>query len=144
MEIYRAAREDILASQHGDPLLRHLTRVVVDLAEGYSPPEVGSAVDVGCGVGRTSLALARVGYRVTGLDPSPRAISLAEEAAASCGLAARARFYLGDAAAGPPAEWAEAFQLAVCSEVLEHVPEPEAVVDYCRRVLVPGGSLIVT
>lgn len=158
MEIYDAPTESLLSSQHRDPLLRHLTHTIVAAALRHAPPAGGStssdpastrsfdgaAIDIGCGVGRTSLALTRAGYRVHGVDPSDRAVALAASSAAEAGLTERAAFRVGDATAEPPAEWIDRFPLAVCSEVIEHVAAPERVVDYARHVLRPGGVLILT
>jgi SAM-dependent methyltransferase len=38
----------------------------------------------------------------------------------------------------------ESFELVVCTQVLEHVPEPASVLAECHRVLVPGGRLALT
>lgn len=161
MEIYDAPTDSLLDSQHRDPLLRHLTRTIVAAAKRHMPPVataarsafapdgptadfVGAAIDIGCGVGRTSLALAEGGYAVVGVDPSARAVELAAATAAERGLAARTAFRVGDATADPPAAWIDRFPLAVCSEVIEHVTSPERVVEYARHVLRPGGILILT
>lgn len=140
MEIYQADTDALLSSQHRDPLLRHLTHLVVDLAQHHSPPAAGPAIDVGCGVGRTTAALAQAGYEVVGIDPSERAIALARESAHG----EAATFHVADATAEPPPGWQSRFRIAVCSEVIEHVPEPEAVVGYCRAVLQSGGVLLLT
>ena len=140
MKIYEAAEADLLDSQRRDPLLRHLTKTLVALARRHRPPPA-RALDLGCGVGRTTLELARAGYEMTGVDPSPRAIEVARGA---CGPASPPRFQVGDATAAPPAEWSETFDLAVCSEVIEHVTAPERVIAYLETVLRPGGILLLT
>src|SRR5262249_47601420 len=133
-------------SQHRDPLLRHLTSTIVALARHYCPPTGATRlIDVGCGVGRTSFALAEAGYRVTGVDPSARAIELAREDAGTVAVpAAQPAFAVGEATAAAPEAWHGSFDVAVCSEVIEHVTEPAAVVAYCRDVLRPGGLLVLT
>lgn len=146
MDIYDAPTAKILASQNRDPLLRHLTRTIVDLARAYAGREGRqAAIDIGCGVGRTSLALAEAGFEVVGVDPTERAVALAGRLAGmQPDVAGRIAFYVGDATAPAPLAWQGRFDLAVCSEVIEHVREPEAVVTYARDVLRPGGVLILT
>jgi SAM-dependent methyltransferase len=50
--------------------------------------------------------------------------------------------YVCDAKAIPVA--ADSFEVALCSEVLEHHPEPIAVVQEISRILAPGGRLLLT
>ena len=142
MKIYEAADADLLTSQRRDPLLRHLTKTLIAMARRRRPPPA-RALDLGCGVGRTTLELAHAGYAVTGVDPSPRAIEVAR-GAIDAGAATPPRFEVGDATAAAPAEWRQSFDLAVCSEVIEHVTSPERVIDYLDAVLRPGGILLLT
>jgi SAM-dependent methyltransferase len=103
------------------------------------------ALDVGCGVGRTSLALALEGWTVLGIDPSARAVRLAQRsAAATPAVRGRVAFEVADATQPPPSPWQAGFDLVVCSEVIEHVADPAAVVDLTWRVLKPGGILLLT
>jgi SAM-dependent methyltransferase len=71
---------------------------------GVVPPEVeafirsrapGRALDLGCGTGTSSLALARAGWTVTGVDFVPRAIGIAKQKSKKEGLAVD--FRVGDA-----------------------------------------------
>jgi SAM-dependent methyltransferase len=70
--------------------LRYFRRPPWD--SGIVPPEVeafirdtppGRALDLGCGTGTSSLALARAGWQCTGIDFAPRAIQIAKQKAAS-------------------------------------------------------------
>jgi SAM-dependent methyltransferase len=150
VRIYEASTEQLLASQQRDPLLRHITDVILSAAASASqampaPGRPTRVIDVGCGVGRTSIALARAGFDVVGVDPEARAVALAEGTARELGLSeSNARFLEADAMATPAPELSGRFDLAVCSEVIEHVGDPSKVLLYCRDVLRPGGVLILT
>jgi ubiquinone/menaquinone biosynthesis C-methylase UbiE len=90
-------------------------------------------LEIGCG-GGLLLRDATAG-RVAGLDHSPEMVALARE------RAPRATVVLGDAAALPFGD-AE-FTAVAMSIVFMFLPDPAAVLDECRRVLVPGGRLAV-
>lgn len=95
---------------------------------------LGSPVlDVGCGGGFVAKAVAAVGYRVVGMDPSAAAISAAREADAG-------RFAVARGEQLPFAS--ETFEAVICSEVLEHVKSPVGVLAEIARVLRPGGTLL--
>jgi len=59
-------------------------------------PENGLVLDLACGIGRHSIALAKQGFRVVGIDISPAYIAKAEELAAVEGVSGRCRFVTGD------------------------------------------------
>ncbi|MEM1057401.1 MAG: class I SAM-dependent methyltransferase [Bacteroidota bacterium] len=70
---------------------------LADLIVRVATPSAGSEIlDVGTGRGRHARVLARRGYRVTGLDLSPRAVETARRRAEAAGLADRTAFVTGD------------------------------------------------
>jgi SAM-dependent methyltransferase len=91
-------------------------------------------LEVGCGGGNV---LERIPGRRVGVDLSPFIL-----AKARARLGGGARLARADAMALPFADGA--FDRVFCTEVLEHVLEPEAVVREMRRVLAPGGVAVVS
>ena len=100
---------------------------------------LGSTVlDVGCGWGRFTRTLARLGCRVWGLDISDRQWRYWRQIGAA---EPRSRFLLGDAQALPFRR--HSVDAAICSGVLHEVPEPRRVLEEIVRVVRPGGTLFV-
>jgi 2-polyprenyl-6-hydroxyphenyl methylase/3-demethylubiquinone-9 3-methyltransferase len=93
------------------------------------------ALDIGCGGGFLAEEFAGLGWRVTGIDPSPASISAARAHAAGRGLPIDYRVGLGEDLPVPDA----AFDVAYCCDVLEHVSDLERVISETARVLKPGG-----
>jgi len=104
-------------------------------------PLHGAAVlDVGCGGGILSEAMAEQGAHVTGVDLSGNALRqarahLPEELSVT---------YLQQDTHAFAREHPGAFDLVVCMELLEHVPDAEALLEDCVHALKPGGSLVVS
>jgi 2-polyprenyl-6-hydroxyphenyl methylase/3-demethylubiquinone-9 3-methyltransferase len=98
-------------------------------------------LDVGCGAGLLSEALAREGAEVTALDLAPELIDVAKLHLLESGLAVDYRLQsVEDLAAEAPAS----FDAITCMEMLEHVPDPGAVVAACATLLKPGGRLFLS
>lgn len=111
------------------------------LAESAARPFTGlSILDIGCGGGLISEPLARLGGTVTGIEPAEANIGAARRHAETSGLAIDYRAASAEdlAAAG------RAFDLVVCLEVIEHVPDPAAFVATCARLVRPGGLLVLS
>lgn len=92
-------------------------------------------LDVGCGGGVLAEEFAKVGCRVTGIDPSGPTIAQAAAHAQAVGLAID---YL--VAPGEAIPFADAaFDIVYCCDVLEHVDDIDATIAEAARVLKPGG-----
>jgi 2-polyprenyl-6-hydroxyphenyl methylase / 3-demethylubiquinone-9 3-methyltransferase len=98
-------------------------------------PAATSLLDVGCGGGILAEDFARLGCRVTGIDPSEPSLAAARSHAAREGLDIRY-----EQAGGERVPFADAsFEVVCCCDVLEHVPDVDAVIAEIARVLRPGG-----
>ena len=97
-------------------------------------------LDVGCGGGLVSEAMARYGAEVTGVDAAEGPLTVARLHALDGGLEIR---YLHSTVEGL-AEGEAPFDVITCLEMLEHVPDPGAVVAACAKHLKPGGHLFLS
>uniref|UniRef100_A0A0K8SWP0 Ubiquinone biosynthesis O-methyltransferase, mitochondrial n=1 Tax=Lygus hesperus TaxID=30085 RepID=A0A0K8SWP0_LYGHE len=100
-------------------------------------------LDVGCGGGILSLPLARLGADVTGLDPTPKLIEIAEANAKKNLPGGVLRFECGTIEEHSLTN-SEQYDAIVCSEVIEHVPVKDSFVNSCVAATKPGGSLFYT
>jgi 2-polyprenyl-6-hydroxyphenyl methylase/3-demethylubiquinone-9 3-methyltransferase len=98
-------------------------------------------LDVGCGGGILSEAMARAGARVLGIDLSQPVLDVAELHAMEAKIPAA---YRAVAAEELAQEQPAAFDLVTCMEMLEHVPNPAASVRALAELVKPGGDVIVS
>ncbi|MEM7252104.1 MAG: bifunctional 2-polyprenyl-6-hydroxyphenol methylase/3-demethylubiquinol 3-O-methyltransferase UbiG [Pseudomonadota bacterium] len=97
-----------------------------------------SVVDVGCGGGILSEAMAAHGAQVLGIDLAPAPLAVARIHAAKTNTDIRYEAISAeDLAHREPA----AFDVVTCLEMLEHVPDPESTVRACAQLVKPGGWL---
>lgn len=101
------------------------------------------ALDVGCGTGTFLMELSRIesAGRLAGLDYSPEMVRRAQEKAGSSGLGERVQFATGDAETPPFPDGS--FDVLTCANSFHHYPNQPAVVAAFRRVLRPGGLLVI-
>lgn len=130
-----------LARQWWDPegpmgLLHHINPLRLEYVQRFLDVRGKSVLDIGCGAGLFSEALARQGARVTAIDAGSEAIRVARQHAHEAGLEIDYR----EATAEMLAELSPAgFDVVTCMELLEHVPDPASVTEACSRLLTSGG-----
>lgn len=95
-------------------------------------------LDVGCGGGLLSEAMAHRGAEVTGIDMGEAPLKVARLHGLESGAkVSYRRITVEDLADEMPAS----FDLVTCMEMLEHVPSPESVVRACGQLVKPGGQV---
>ncbi|GAA4902883.1 bifunctional 2-polyprenyl-6-hydroxyphenol methylase/3-demethylubiquinol 3-O-methyltransferase UbiG [Ferrimonas pelagia] len=98
-------------------------------------------VDVGCGGGLLSEAMAKAGARTTGLDMGEEPLEVARLHALESGVEID---YLNCTAEQHAADFAGKYDVVTCMEMLEHVPDPASVVAACAAMVKPGGHLFLS
>ena len=96
-------------------------------------------LDVGCGGGLLAEGMARRGARVTGIDLAPCALEVARLHALESGIVVDYRQIAAEALAEAEPG---CFDLVTCLEMLEHVPDPPAIVAALARLVRPGGDVV--
>ncbi|MCX8513979.1 MAG: hypothetical protein RL017_765 [Pseudomonadota bacterium] len=93
-------------------------------------------LDVGCGGGILSEALSQQGAQVTGIDLAPQAIEIAKLHLYETNLNIT---YQCEDIKDFAEKNSEKFDIVTCLELLEHVPDPEYIIEYCSAILKPEG-----
>jgi 2-polyprenyl-6-hydroxyphenyl methylase/3-demethylubiquinone-9 3-methyltransferase len=95
-------------------------------------------LDVGCGGGILSEAMARMGAVVTGIDLSDKPLKVAQLHLLESGVAVEyLKISAEELAIGNPGF----YDVVTCMELLEHVPDPASTVAACARLVKPGGRV---
>jgi hypothetical protein len=112
-----------------------------DVHDRLSSPEGARVADVGCGCGWSTLALARAypNAHVDGIDSDAPSIATARRHAAQADLD-NVRFETRDAA-DPPL--ADSYDLVCIFEALHDMPHPAQVLAVAKKLLTPGGSMLI-
>jgi ubiquinone/menaquinone biosynthesis C-methylase UbiE len=132
----RAARWYARQRGSASQLASYRTRAA-QVTAGLAPG--ASVLEVAPGPGYHAVELARLGFRVTGIDISHTMVEIAGDNAGTAGVAVD--FLYGDVA-GLPFE-ADSFDLIVCQAAFKNFHEPVRALDEMHRVLRPGASAII-
>lgn len=118
--------------------LHEINPLRANFIDEHSPVAGHHLLDIGCGGGILSEAMAQRGATVTGIDMGEAPLSVARIHQLESGVDVD---YLQSTAEDLAAARAGEFDIVCCLEMLEHVPDPAAVVEACAQLVRPGGSL---
>jgi ubiquinone/menaquinone biosynthesis C-methylase UbiE len=121
---------------------------IVALLQGRRGSGEDWVLDAGCGTGNYAVALARAGWRVVGIDFAPGMLARAQEKV-TAELAGLVSFEQADlnaplALANVPFALDGRFDHAISISVLQAVADPLFALGEMRRVLKPGGTLVMS
>lgn len=137
------AKFEALASRWWDPTsefkpLHDINPLRCNFIDKRAPLAGKTVVDVGCGGGILSEAMAQRGAQVTGIDMGQAPLSVARMHALESGVTINYRqIPVEQLAAEQPGQ----FDVVTCLEMLEHVPDPAAIIHACAALAKPGGQL---
>jgi 2-polyprenyl-6-hydroxyphenyl methylase / 3-demethylubiquinone-9 3-methyltransferase len=135
------AKFSALAHRWWDPLsefrpLHEINPLRLDWIDSIARLSGKSVLDVGCGGGILAESMARRGAKVKGIDLSEKALKVAQLHLMESRLAVDYEpVSIEDLAAREPAR----YDVVTCMELLEHVPDPAAMVRACAAAVRPGG-----
>jgi len=121
--------------------LHALNPVRLDYVRERTRLDDARILDVGCGGGLLSEALAQRSARVTAIDLAEDLVKVAKLHGLESGVQVDYRVQSVESLA---AEQPGSFDAVTCMEMLEHVPDPAAILQACATLLKPGGSLFVS
>ena len=117
--------------------LHQINPLRLDWIQGFVPLKDKQVLDVGCGGGILSDAMARAGAHVTGIDLATKSLKVAQLHALETQTPNVS--YREFSAEAMAAEQPASFDLVTCMEMLEHVPDPASIVKACATLVKPGG-----
>ncbi len=137
------AKFEALASRWWDPNsefkpLHDINPLRCNFIDLHSPVAGKKILDVGCGGGLVCEGLTHRGATVTGIDMGDTPLNVAKLHSLESGLTID---YQKSTAEEFAAQYAGQYDVVTCLEMLEHVPDPAAVVQACADLVKPGGDV---
>ncbi len=137
------AKFDALAQDWWNPQgamkpLHQLNPLRLKIIQNHAALNQQQVLDIGCGGGLLSEAMARCQAQVTAIDLSEQLIQIAQQHAQQQRLAIDYQLVSSTELA---AQRPEAFDTVTCMELLEHVPDPHQVIQECATLVKPGGMV---
>lgn len=117
--------------------LHEINPLRLNWIDGLAPLRGKRVVDVGCGGGILAESMAARAARVLGIDLAAKPLGVARLHALEAGVDNLQ--YREVAAEALAAEAPASFDVVTCMEMLEHVPDPSAIVRACSELVEPGG-----
>ncbi|AIG75325.1 Hypothetical protein AJAP_12215 [Amycolatopsis japonica] len=136
----RAGLTRVMRASQPAELAAGTTARTIRLVTGFldSLGEVGSALEIGCGMGRLTPSIAAHARAVTAIDMTPRMLSLARE---NCAHLSTVDFVRTTVQRLP---WQDKrFDVAVCVWVLMHVLDDDEIADACRAIAAAARHLVL-
>ncbi|MBT8422501.1 MAG: bifunctional 2-polyprenyl-6-hydroxyphenol methylase/3-demethylubiquinol 3-O-methyltransferase UbiG [Gammaproteobacteria bacterium] len=135
---------DALASRWWDPEgefkpLHRLNPLRAGYVTGRAAVDGQPVLDVGCGGGLLTEALAQAGGEVTGIDMAPAPLQVAKLHQHKSGLDSIR--YLETHAEALAEQETGRYAVVTCMEVIEHVPDPQSLITACAALTRPGGDV---
>jgi 2-polyprenyl-6-hydroxyphenyl methylase / 3-demethylubiquinone-9 3-methyltransferase len=118
--------------------LHDINPLRLEFIQRFAQLEGQRIVDVGCGGGILTEALARQGADATGIDLSEDLIDVADLHGLESGITVH---YQKISAEELASQQPQSFDHVTCMEMLEHVPDPGSIINACATLVKPGGMV---
>lgn len=118
--------------------LHEINPLRLEWINSRAPLRDKTVLDIGCGGGILAESMAKKGAAVTGIDLSEKALKVADLHSLETGVTVRYEMIAAEElAVREPAR----YDVVTCMEMLEHVPDPAAIVQACATLVKPGGQV---